>query len=49
MVSSFMDVGAGERRTLADIIMDKVGRISIYSCHALAAPGPLRKPLGTSQ
>ena len=24
VVSSFMDVGAGERRTLADIIMDKV-------------------------
>lgn len=26
VVASFMDVGAGERRTLADIIMDKVGR-----------------------
>lgn len=26
-MASFMDVGAGERRTLADIIMDKVGRL----------------------
>ena len=25
VVASFMDVGAGERRTLADIILEKVG------------------------
>lgn len=52
VVSSFMDVGAGERRTLADIIMEKVSSNqekgfpdegSCYLCMQLICPPPLHR------